>query len=101
MNQPVDSRIISELWEIICERAEHPSPASYTSRLLRDEKGVDKVLEKVGEEATEFIIAVKNGIPERTTEEAADLFFHLLVAIRASRVDLADVMHELEQRRKR
>jgi phosphoribosyl-ATP pyrophosphohydrolase len=101
MNQPVDSRIIQELWEIICERVEHPSPASYTSLLLRDEKGVDKVLEKVGEEATEFIIAVKNGIPDRTTEEAADLFFHLLVAIHASDIDLADVMHELEQRRKR
>jgi phosphoribosyl-ATP pyrophosphohydrolase len=100
MSQPVDPRIIQEIWEIICERAEHPSSASYTSRLLRDEKGVDKTLEKVGEESTEFIIAVKNGIPERTTEEAADLIFHLLVALRASDVNLADVMHELERRRK-
>ena len=100
MSQPVDSRIVQEIWEIICDRAAHPSPGSYTSRLLRDDKGVDKVLEKVGEESTEFILAVKNGIPERTTEEAADLIFHFLVALRAAGVDLADVMHELERRRK-
>ncbi|MGB8890773.1 MAG: phosphoribosyl-ATP diphosphatase, partial [Methanoregula sp.] len=73
---------------------------SYTSRLLRDKKGIDKVLEKVGEEATEFIIAIKNGVPERTTEEAADLFFHILVALRAANVDFKEVIHELERRRK-
>ena len=63
---PVDTRVIRDLWEIICERAAHPDETSYTSRLLRDKKGIDKVLEKVGEESTEFIIAIKNGIPERT-----------------------------------
>jgi phosphoribosyl-ATP pyrophosphohydrolase len=100
MSQPVDPRIVQEIWEIVCERAAHPSPGSYTGRLLCDEKGIDKVLEKVGEESTEFILAVKNGIPERTAEEAADLIFHLLVALRAAGVDLADVIHELKQRRK-
>jgi len=100
MSEKVDPRIVQEIWEVICERAAHPSPGSYTSQLLRDEKGIDKVLEKVGEESTEFILAVKNSIPERTAEEAADLIFHLLVALRASNVDLADVMHELERRRK-
>ena len=99
-NDPVDPAVIRELWEVICERAEHPSEASYTSRLLTDKKGIDKVLEKVGEEANEFVIAVKNGVPERTTEEAADLLFHLLVALRAANVDLNDVIGELERRRK-
>ena len=100
MKGSIDTAIVTELWEIICERAAHPTDNSYTSRLLRDEKGIDKVLEKVGEESTEFILAVKNGVPERTTEEAADLLFHILVALRAADVDLACVITELENRRK-
>jgi phosphoribosyl-ATP pyrophosphohydrolase len=97
---PVDPAIISEIWSVILERAEKPSEESYTSRLLRDGKGIDKVLEKVGEESTEFIIAAKNGVHERTIEEASDLIFHLLVALRAAGIDLTDVMQELERRRK-
>lgn len=100
MKKQVDPRVIAELWEVICDRADNPSEASYTSRLLTDVKGVDKVLEKVGEEATEFILAVKNGKNERTVEEASDLLFHMLVAMRAADVDLADVMKELGNRRK-
>lgn len=100
MNTNVDPVIVRELWEIICERAAHPTPDSYTSRLLSDKKGIDKVLEKVGEESTEFILAVKNGVQERTVEEAADLLFHMLVALRAADVELADVMAELKERRR-
>jgi phosphoribosyl-ATP pyrophosphohydrolase len=100
MMTKIDQQVLADLWAIICDRADHPKEGSYTTRLLNDEKGIDKVLEKVGEESTEFILAVKNGVPERTASEAADLFFHLLVALRASGVDLADVMEELERRRK-
>jgi phosphoribosyl-ATP pyrophosphohydrolase len=100
MKEPLDPRIIAELWEVICERADHPSKESYTSQLLTDRKGIDKVLEKVGEESTEFILAVKNGVNERTIEEASDLIFHLLVAIRAAEIDLRLVIQELEKRRK-
>ncbi len=100
MKSGVDPVIISELWSVIQERAKNPSPESYTSRLLSDPKGIDKVLEKVGEESTEFIIAVKNGMNERTIEEASDLIFHLLVALRAADIDLSDVMQELKKRRK-
>ena len=100
MNKNVDPAIVRELWAIICERAAHPTPDSYTSQLLRDEKGIDKVLEKVGEESTEFILAVKNGVPARTVEEAADLLFHILVALRAADIDLADVLTELKSRRR-
>jgi phosphoribosyl-ATP pyrophosphohydrolase len=99
MKKPVDPRIIAEIWEVICRRAENPTPDSYTSRLLTDKKGIDKVLEKVGEESTELILAIKNGIPERTVEETADLLFHVLVALRAADVDLSDVISELERRR--
>jgi len=100
MTAPVDPRVIAELWGVICDRAAHPTEESYTSRLLADRKGIDKVLEKVGEESTEFILAVKNGVNERTVEETADLLFHILVALKAAGVDLADVMRELEHRRK-
>ncbi|MDD4137036.1 MAG: phosphoribosyl-ATP diphosphatase [Methanoregula sp.] len=100
MKATVDPRIIAELWEVIGDRADHPKEGSYTTRLLNDEKGIDKVLEKVGEESTEFILAVKNGVSWRTTSEAADLIFHMLVALRAAGVDLSDVMDELEHRRK-
>jgi phosphoribosyl-ATP pyrophosphohydrolase len=100
MKKQVDPMVIAELWAVICDRAENPSEASYTSRLLTDVKGIDKVLEKVGEEATEFILAVKNGKNERTVEEASDLLFHMLVAMRAADIDLADVMKELGNRRK-
>ncbi len=101
MKKPAaDTRILAEIWEVIGERAENPRSDSYTTRLLTDEKGIDKVLEKVGEESTEFILAVKNGVDERTVEEAADILFHLLVAIRAAGLELSDVMQELERRKK-
>jgi phosphoribosyl-ATP pyrophosphohydrolase len=100
MTPTVDSRVIAELWAVICERAENPRPESYTTSLLTDKKGIDKVLEKVGEESTEFILAIKNGVNERTVEETADLLFHLLVALRAAGIDLNDVMDELKHRRK-
>ncbi|NMB77924.1 MAG: phosphoribosyl-ATP diphosphatase [Methanomicrobiales archaeon] len=100
MKQKVDAQVIAELWAVICERADHPTEQSYTSRLLRDPKGIDKALEKVGEEATEFILAVKNGKNERTVEETADLFFHILVALRGAGVELDDVLEELKKRRK-
>jgi phosphoribosyl-ATP pyrophosphohydrolase len=100
MKDCVDTVIIAEIWSIIEERVKNPSQESYTSRLLTDEKGIDKVLEKVGEESIEFVIAAKNGLNDRTIEEASDLIFHLLVALRASDIDLSDVMHELERRRK-
>ncbi|MDP3564864.1 MAG: phosphoribosyl-ATP diphosphatase [Methanoregula sp.] len=100
MNGKVDPRMIAEIWAVICERADNPRPESYTTRLLTDPKGIDKVLEKVGEESTEFILAIKNGVDERTVEETADLLFHLFVALRAAGIDLNDVMKELEHRRK-
>ncbi|MFA4825501.1 MAG: phosphoribosyl-ATP diphosphatase [Methanoregula sp.] len=100
MSRTVDPRVIAEIWAVICERADNPKPGSYTTSLLTDPKGIDKVLEKVGEESTEFILAIKNGVNERTVEETADLLFHILVALRAAGIDLNEVMKELEHRRK-
>jgi len=95
-----DTEILDELFRIIDDRIVNPKPGSYVTGLVTDPKGVDKVLEKVGEEATEFIIAMKNGIPGRTVEEAADLQFHLLIALRLAGIDLSDLMEELKKRRK-
>jgi len=50
---------LDELWEVIQDRAEHPSTGSYVSSILTHRKGVDKSLEKVGEEAVEFILAAR------------------------------------------
>jgi phosphoribosyl-ATP pyrophosphohydrolase len=92
--------ILEELWQVINNRFENPLPESYVSQLVSGEKGSDRVLEKIGEEATEFIIAAKNRDPSRIISEAADLQFHLMVAIRASGVSFHDVLEELSSRRK-
>lgn len=92
--------ILDELWRVISDRAEHPKEGSYTTMIFTHRKGVDKVLEKVGEEATEFILAVKNKEPQAIAGEAADLIFHTLLALKAAGVDASAVYSELESRRK-
>jgi phosphoribosyl-ATP pyrophosphohydrolase len=92
--------ILEELWQVINDRFENPSTGSYVSQIVSGAKGYDRVLEKIGEEATEFIIAAKNQDPSRVISEAADLQFHLLIALRTSGVTLQDVMDELSSRRK-
>ncbi|WP_332450086.1 phosphoribosyl-ATP diphosphatase [Methanoculleus sp.] len=95
-----DWTILDEVWTVIEDRAEHPSAESYVTSVLTHRKGIDKSLEKVGEEAVEFILAAKNQVPERTISEAADLLFHFLVALKASGTDVADVLDELAARRR-
>jgi phosphoribosyl-ATP pyrophosphohydrolase len=92
--------IIPEIWDVIGERLAHPREGSYVSRLVSGEKGLDGVLEKVGEEAVEFIIAVKNGDRRATISEAADLQFHLLLALAASGNSFEEVLSELAGRRR-
>jgi phosphoribosyl-ATP pyrophosphohydrolase len=95
-----DTDLIAELWDVIVDRRLHPVEGSYVNSLLSHRKGIDKPLEKVGEEATEFILAVKNGESGRIAEEAADLLFHMLVALNAADVDLSLVLDELASRRR-
>ena len=76
-------------------RQERPAGA-YTTYLF--DKGLDKILKKVGEEATEVIIGAKNGDAAEVRYEAADLLYHLLVLLREQRVSLADVFAELDGR---
>ena len=88
------------LWEVIRDRITRPKEGSYVGRLVAGEKGIDRVLEKVGEEAVEFIIAVKNGKRGAIVSEAADLQFHLMVALAAAGIDFSEVLAELEKRRR-
>ncbi|MFS0864010.1 bifunctional phosphoribosyl-AMP cyclohydrolase/phosphoribosyl-ATP diphosphatase HisIE [Fredinandcohnia sp. 179-A 10B2 NHS] len=89
--------IISELEKIIAEREAEMPEGSYTTYLF--DKGVDKILKKVGEEAAEVIIAAKNRDPEELKWEAADLLFHLLVLLREQKLPLDEVLHALQKRR--
>ena len=70
--------------------------SSYVASLYA--KGLDAVLKKVGEEATEAIIAAKGGDTRQLTAETADLIFHTLVMLAAKEVPLSDVLAELERR---
>ena len=88
--------ILGELESVIAARyAERPEGA-YTTYLF--EKGLDKILKKVGEEATEVIIAAKNSDNDELRSEASDLLFHLLVLLRERDLPLDDVMNELQSR---
>jgi phosphoribosyl-ATP pyrophosphohydrolase len=92
--------ILLEVWEVINDRIENPPEQSYVHGIISHRKGIDKALEKVGEEAIEFILAMKNDSDERKISEAADLIFHILLALRAGNIDINDVLAELETRRK-
>ncbi|MEF3304322.1 bifunctional phosphoribosyl-AMP cyclohydrolase/phosphoribosyl-ATP diphosphatase HisIE [Paenibacillus sp. GYB003] len=88
--------ILDKLEAIIAQRdAERPEGA-YTTYLF--DKGVDKMLKKVGEEAAEVIIAAKNRSHEELRYEASDLIFHLLVLLREQKLPLDDVLAELARR---
>jgi phosphoribosyl-ATP pyrophosphohydrolase len=95
-----DIEMIEELWTTINDRADHPSPESYVSSVLTHRKGIDKSLEKFGEETTEFILAVKNGVNQRTVEEGADVLFHFMIALRAAGIEFEEILTELAARRK-
>ncbi|MBM7661532.1 phosphoribosyl-ATP pyrophosphohydrolase/phosphoribosyl-AMP cyclohydrolase [Bacillus mesophilus] len=91
--------IINELERVIAEREKERPEGAYTTYLF--EKGVDKILKKVGEEAGEVIIAAKNRDHEELTWEVADLLYHLLVLLREQNLPIDAVLQALEQRHKK
>ena len=89
---------IAELTSTIAERAAANDPeSSYTARLLA--KGIDTCCKKVGEEATEVVLAAKGKEHDQLVYESADLLYHLAVVWQASGVDFAEVAAELKSRR--
>jgi phosphoribosyl-AMP cyclohydrolase / phosphoribosyl-ATP pyrophosphohydrolase len=88
--------IVGEVYATIQDRIQHPQEGSYVSGLHA--KGLDRVLKKIGEEAGEVIIAAKNSSRAELRLEAADLFFHTLLAMAEVGVTLEDVALELRGR---
>ncbi len=96
---PTAAGMLEELARVVQQRAAAPVDASYTARLLA--KGPGHVLKKIGEEATEVVLAASGESDERLAAESADLLFHLLVALQQRGVSVASVMDELRRRRER
>lgn len=89
-------QFIARLEEVIQQRKADPTEASYTNFLF--DKGVNKIAQKVGEEAVETVIDAVAGKLESMTGEAADLLYHLLVLLAATGLELADVVAVLQER---
>jgi phosphoribosyl-ATP pyrophosphohydrolase len=83
-------------YETILARKEANEEGSYTCYLF--EKGIDKILKKVGEESTEMVIAAKNGVKDETVGEICDLIYHTLVMMVDQGITLDDVAAELDKR---
>ena len=90
------NEVLEALYQTIIDRREQPKEGSYTCYLL--EKGLDKILKKVGEECSETIIAAKNGDNHETVLEISDLLYHLMVMMVNEGIPLSDVLAELDRR---
>ena len=93
-----DYGFLSELEAVIQDRKENPDDASYVNSLFK--KGINKIAQKVGEEAVETVIEAKDDNDELFLSESADLLFHYLILLKAKGFGLADVVKVLENRKK-
>ena len=87
---------LETLYQVVLDRKARPQEGSYTCYLF--DKGLDKILKKVGEECAETINAAKNGVPSDTVGETSDLIYHLLVMLAEQGIPLEDVLAELSRR---
>ncbi|HET9820688.1 MAG TPA: phosphoribosyl-ATP diphosphatase [Burkholderiaceae bacterium] len=87
---------LARLAAVIAARRGGDPDKSYVARLTA--KGTDAILKKVGEEATEVVMAAKDGVPERVVAEVADLWFHTMIALAQFGLTPADVLAELARR---
>lgn len=94
---PANAGILQSVYDVIGDRRVHPQEGSYTNYLF--DKGVEKMCKKLGEEASETIIAAMKRSREEVTYEAADLLYHLLVLLHEQDVTPQDVWEELKKRR--
>ncbi|CAG0999970.1 phosphoribosyl-ATP pyrophosphohydrolase [Methylophilaceae bacterium] len=88
--------VLDRLSELLEQRKNADPQSSYVARLYS--KGMDGILKKVGEEATETIIAAKDGDPHKIVYETADLWFHCLVMLAHAGLKPRDVLNELARR---
>ena len=89
-------RVFESVFQTILDRKENPKEGSYTNYLF--DKGIDKILKKVGEEATEIVIAAKNPNPEEIKYEIADFLYHAMVLMVEKGVSWDDIVNELADR---
>ena len=89
-------KVFENVYAVIMDRKEHPKEGSYTNYLF--DKGIDKILKKVGEEATEIVIAAKNPNPEEIKYEISDFLYHVMVLMAEKGVTWEDITKELAQR---
>jgi phosphoribosyl-AMP cyclohydrolase / phosphoribosyl-ATP pyrophosphohydrolase len=95
--EPELEGVLQELYSVIEQRKEKRPDGSYTTYLFNS--GLDKILKKVGEEATETIVAAKNSDSQRLVSETGDLLYHLLVLLVERGVTLDEITRELKERR--
>ena len=88
--------VLDTVYHIIKDRKEHPKEGSYTNYLF--DKGIDKILKKVGEECTELVIAAKNPDPEEIKYEMSDFLYHAMVLMVEKGVTWEDITRELANR---
>ncbi|WP_455383818.1 phosphoribosyl-ATP diphosphatase [Acidihalobacter prosperus] len=88
--------VLNELAAVLESRKAAPADSSYVAGLYA--KGLDAILKKVGEEATETVMAAKDGVPEKLVYEVADLWFHTLVLLAHQGLAPEDVLGELARR---
>jgi phosphoribosyl-ATP pyrophosphohydrolase len=98
MSDP-DAEILDELFAVIEDRKANLPDDSYTASLFTHEKGENAVLEKLGEEMTELVLAAKDDDREEIAHESADIVYHLLVLLAMKEMDLTDLRAELRERR--
>jgi len=91
--------ILTDLFAVIEDRKANLPEGSYTTSLFTHKKGENAVLEKLGEEVTEVILAAKDDETDEIAYEAADLVYHLLVLLSMKDMDLEDLRAELDSRR--
>ena len=89
-------RIFESVYDTIADRKENPKEGSYTNYLF--DKGIDKILKKIGEEATEVVIAAKNPNPEEVKDEIADFLYHAMVLMVEKGLTWEDIVKELADR---
>ena len=89
--------VFEDVYRTIKDRKEHPKEGSYTNYLF--DKGIDKILKKCGEEATEMVIAAKNPDAEELKYEISDFLYHMMVLMAECGVDWDDIVKELANRR--
>lgn len=89
-------KVFNDVMNVILDRKEHPKEGSYTNYLF--DKGIDKILKKCGEEATEIVIAAKNPDPEEIKYEISDFLYHVMVLMAVKDVSWEDIVKELANR---